>query len=49
MTFDQRVADMLDRHGPDSPNAAVHAERGPLLSAAVERVEQRLAILERAA
>lgn len=42
MTVEQRLADMVRRHGPDSPNAAVHAERGPLLLCAVHRVEQRL-------
>ena len=43
MSFEQRLADMLHRHGPDSPNAAVHARRAPVLRAAVHRVEQRLA------
>jgi hypothetical protein len=43
MTFDQRLADMLHRHGPDSPNAAAHPERAPILRAAVLRVQQRLA------
>lgn len=42
MSFEQRLQDMLRRHGPDSPNAAVHAERAPRLRAAVNRVEQRL-------
>ena len=43
MSIEQRLADMLHRHGPDSPNAAAHAQRAPLLLAAVHRVEQRLA------
>ena len=43
MSFDQRLADMLARHGQDSPNAAAHARRAPLLRAAVDRVELRLA------
>jgi putative nucleotidyltransferase with HDIG domain len=42
MGFEQRLEDMLRRHGPDSPNAAVHPLRAPLLRAAVHRVEQRL-------
>jgi putative nucleotidyltransferase with HDIG domain len=42
MTVEYRLADMLRRHGPGSPNAAVHAEREPLLRSAVHRVEQRL-------
>jgi hypothetical protein len=43
MTVDDRIADMLRRHGPDSPNTAAHPMRGPLLRAAVARVERRLA------
>jgi hypothetical protein len=27
MNLEQRLADMLERHGPDSPNAAAHARR----------------------
>lgn len=42
ITVEQRLADMLRRHGPDSPNASVHAEREPLLRLAVHRVQQRL-------
>ncbi|MEV7622560.1 HD domain-containing protein [Actinoplanes sp. NPDC089786] len=45
MSFDQRLADMLDRHGPDSPNAEAHTRRAPLLRAAVDRVERRLAVI----
>lgn len=43
MSIRQRIADMLHRHGPDSPNAAVHADRGPYLEAVADRVERRLA------
>ena len=43
MSIDQRLADMLRRHGPESPNGAVHARRAPLIRAAVGRVDRRLA------
>lgn len=43
MSVEQRLADMLQRHGPDSPNGAVHDQRAPCLLAAVHRAEQRLA------
>ena len=42
MTIDERFADMLRRHGPDSPNARAHALRAPALRAAVHRTERRL-------
>jgi putative nucleotidyltransferase with HDIG domain len=42
MNVEHRLADMLRRHGPGSPNAAAHMHRAPLLRAAVHRVEQRL-------
>jgi hypothetical protein len=42
MTVDQRLADMLERHGPDSPNARAHEEREPYILAAVARVAARL-------
>jgi HD superfamily phosphodiesterase len=42
MTFEDRVADMLRRHGPDSPNARVHDRRGPYLAAIADRVRSRL-------
>jgi putative nucleotidyltransferase with HDIG domain len=45
MDFESRMADMLRRHGPGSPNAAVHSRRAPLLRAAVQRVGSRLAAL----
>jgi anti-anti-sigma regulatory factor len=41
MEFDERLADMLRRHGPDSPNARANPRRAPLLRAAVGRVESR--------
>jgi hypothetical protein len=47
MTLDQRLAEMLRRHGPDSPNAAAHPRREPILREAVRRVDQRLALLGR--
>ena len=47
MAIDQRLTDMLERHGPDSPNAKVHSERAPMLRAAAQRVEERLAALGR--
>jgi putative nucleotidyltransferase with HDIG domain len=45
MNVEQRLADMLDRHGPGSSTAAAHAARAPALRAAVQRVDQRLAAL----
>jgi hypothetical protein len=39
---DTRLAEMLRRHGPDSPNARVHEQRAPAIRAAVHRTEQRL-------
>lgn len=42
MTLQERAADMLDRHGPDSPNAQVHHVRWPYLLGVAERVERRL-------
>jgi putative nucleotidyltransferase with HDIG domain len=42
LAIDDRIADMLRRHGPDSPNARVHHLRGPYLVAIAQRVEQRL-------
>ena len=43
MTLDQRIAEMLRRHGPDSPNAAANPRREPAVREAVRRVERRLA------
>jgi hypothetical protein len=42
MDVEHRLADMLRRHGPDSPNARAHAERAPAIRAAVRRTEQRM-------
>jgi putative nucleotidyltransferase with HDIG domain len=38
---EERMADMLRRHGPDSPNALAHARRQPYLIAAAHRVVAR--------
>jgi hypothetical protein len=43
MHLDQRLAEMLHRHGPGSPNAVVHERRAPLIRAAVDRVRLRAA------
>jgi hypothetical protein len=45
MTVDERMRDMLGRHGPDSPHARVHAVGGPQLRATAARVASRLARL----
>jgi hypothetical protein len=37
-----RLADVLRRHGPDSPQARVHHLRAPAVRAAVARTDQRL-------
>jgi hypothetical protein len=42
LTIKERHADMLRRHGPDSPNPAVHPLRSRYLLAAAERVDRRL-------
>ena len=42
MDVENRLADMLRRHGPDSPNARAHAQRAPAIRAAVHRTELRL-------
>jgi hypothetical protein len=39
---EERLADMLRRHGPESPNARCHTQRAPLIRAAVRRACQRL-------
>ena len=39
---EDRLTDMLRRHGPDSPNARAHAQRAPAIRAAVRRTVQRL-------
>ncbi|WP_412741495.1 HD domain-containing protein [Krasilnikovia sp. MM14-A1004] len=43
MSVDERLADMLRRHGTDSPNAAVHPQRAAQIRAAARRVKHRLA------
>ena len=40
---EQRMADMLQRHGPHSPHAAIHRVRSRYLRAAVARTQRRLA------
>jgi hypothetical protein len=45
MSVDERLADMVRRHGPGSPDAAVHQQRAPLIRAAVHRVQVRAARL----
>lgn len=42
MDVEERMADMLRRHGPDSPNVRCHPERGPVLRAAVHATAERL-------
>jgi putative nucleotidyltransferase with HDIG domain len=46
LPIEERMADMLHRHGPDSPNAAAHQVRAPYLLAAAHRVEQRLRLTD---
>lgn len=42
MTLDERMTDMLARHGAQSPNARVHHQREPYLRAVAARVRPRL-------
>lgn len=42
MSINDRMDDMLARHGDDSPNARAHAQRRPYLLAAAARVAARL-------
>jgi len=42
MDVEDRLADMLRRHGPDSPNGRAHERRAPAIRAAVARTERRL-------
>ena len=42
MTLDERMSDMLERHGPNSPNALAHPQREPYIRAAAMRVAARL-------
>ncbi|NAZ88402.1 HD domain-containing protein, partial [Kineococcus indalonis] len=39
---EERLADVLRRHGPDSPNARCHHRRGPYVRGAVHRTEEQL-------
>ncbi|GAA0920232.1 HD domain-containing protein [Virgisporangium aurantiacum] len=43
VSVDQRIAEALLRHGPDSAQAAARPEREPYLRAVAERIERRLA------
>lgn len=43
MGLEERLTDMVRRHGQNSPNAIAHPRRAPLLHAAAHRIEQRLA------
>jgi putative nucleotidyltransferase with HDIG domain len=43
LSAEARLADMLRRHGPDSPNARVNHVRGPFLAAVADRVRRRKA------
>ena len=40
MELDERIADVLQRHGPDSPS--VHPQRGRYLQQVEERMRSRL-------
>jgi hypothetical protein len=42
MTIEERMRDMLRRHGADSPNALAHPLREPYVRAAASRVAERL-------
>jgi hypothetical protein len=42
MSVSDRIADMLERHGPDSPNSRAHSRRGPYLLAVADRVQHRM-------
>lgn len=48
VTVHERIAEVLQRHGPGSPQSRCHAQRGPVLIAAVRATEDRL-LLARAA
>lgn len=43
LSLDERMQEMLARHGPDSPNARAHPQRQAYFRAAAERVGRRLA------
>lgn len=40
MDVEDRLADMLRRHGPDSPDARAHAQRAPAIRAVVRTVQR---------
>ncbi|MGY1742993.1 MULTISPECIES: HD domain-containing protein [unclassified Blastococcus] len=42
VSVEERLADTLRRHGPDSYSGRAHAERAPAIRAAVARTERRL-------
>jgi len=42
MTVEERMSDMLRRHGPNSPNALAHPQRERYIRAAATRVAERL-------
>ncbi len=42
MTVEDRMSDMLRRHGPNSPNASAHPLRGSNIRAAATRVAESL-------
>ena len=44
MSVAERVADMLRRHGPQSPNARAHPRRTPYLQSVAERVQGRISL-----
>ncbi|TNM70289.1 HD domain-containing protein [Streptomyces sp. NP160] len=48
VTVHERIAEVLERHGPTSAQVRCHAQRGPLLIGAVRATEDRL-LLARAA
>ena len=41
MTINDRIADAITRHGPDSPTGQAHTDRGAYLLAVADRVEHR--------
>jgi hypothetical protein len=49
MSCEDRLADVLRRHGPESAQAIAHPLRAPLIRACVDRVEQHLADSRRSA
>jgi hypothetical protein len=42
MTVEERMSDMLKRHGPNSPNALAHPLRERYIRAAATRVAERI-------